>query len=114
MRIAQRALQLRRVAQGFHKLKGHDGGLALRLLRRHAINKICAPIDEWPPRYVPKQTVGPLASQKPSQSGSGSRKLSTDEGRIAAVHPEVMDHPNPQQRKRRNHLLQRRWITALR
>src|SRR5882724_10717814 len=112
--IAKRPLQLRAIPQRLRKLQRHHRRAAIFFLRRHSVRKIRAPIHKGPPRNLAKQSIRALPPQKPIERCPRPGHLAAHKIRIAPIHPEVVHHSHPHQRKCRNHLRQRRWIPARR
>ena len=59
-----------------------------------------------------EQPIGPLMAQKPIERGARADELFANESWIIAVHPEVVNHADPEQRECRDRLKHRSRITA--
>ena len=85
-------LEVRSVAERFHKLQAQNRGVARACLGRDALQKAVRPIDERPPWELPEQTIRVLPCAEKIKCASNSRHLLLHECRVIAIHREVMHH----------------------
>src|ERR1700733_2066467 len=72
------------------------------------------PINKAPPRRLVQETIGLFVVLKPAKNAADAGKCGTHRLRVGSIHPPVVQHPDPEKRKRRDGLRQGTWIAAAR
>src|SRR5438477_13131775 len=98
--------QICRIAERFDELKPHRSRPAVGLLRWHARLEVIRPIYEGPPWHAVQEAVRPLVLNEPVEHGPRAWQMLAHIRWIIAMHPEIVDHTHPHQRKRGDHLRQ--------